>query len=91
MNSKAEYDLTRSKRAKDVPHLKKLQEAAGSGKARILIMLDDAVIAGFRARRCRRHWLPGRNHRTLREALQDDARVMLETLCKVIGEELRSD
>jgi len=42
--------LTRSKRSKDVPHFKKLQEAAGSGKTRISIMLDDAVIASFRAR-----------------------------------------
>jgi hypothetical protein len=92
MNSKAEYDLSRSRRAKDVPHLKKLQEAAGSGKTRIS-MLDDAMIAAFRARAaaggagCQ----AGIN-RASREALQDGgAPVMLEALRKLIREELRSD
>lgn len=88
---KTEYDLTRAKRAKDVPHLKKLQEAAGSGKTRISIMLDDAVIAGFRARAA----ADGTGYQTeinraLREALQGSKPVDVETLRKVIREELRS-
>lgn len=88
---KAEYDLTKAKRAKDVPHLRKLQEAAGSGKTRISIMLDDAVIAGFRARAA----ADGTGYQTeinraLREALQGDAPVTLEKLRKIIREELRS-
>ena len=88
---KTEYDLTRAKRAKDVPHLKKLQQTAGSGKTRISIMLDDAVIAGFRARAA----ADGTGYQTeinraLREALQGGTPVDVETLRKVIREELRS-
>lgn len=44
-----EYDFSNAKRAKDVPHLAKLQ-ASQSGKTRISIMLDDDVIEAFRAR-----------------------------------------
>lgn len=88
---KTEYDMSRAKRAKDVPHLKKLQEAAGSGKTRISIMLDDAVIAGFRARAA----ADGTGYQTeinraLREALQAEAPVTLKALRQVIREELRS-
>jgi len=38
-----EYDFSKAKRAKDVPHLAKLQ-AEGGGKTRITIMLDNDVI-----------------------------------------------
>ena len=44
-----EYDFTKSKRAKDVPHLAKLQDEA-SGKSRITIMLDDDILLAFRSR-----------------------------------------
>ncbi len=44
-----EYDFTKSKRAKDVPHLAKLQDQA-SGKSRITIMLDDDILLAFRSR-----------------------------------------
>lgn len=88
---KTEYDMSRAKRAKDVPHLKKLQEAAGTGKTRISIMLDDAVLAGFRARAA----ADGTGYQTeinraLRDALQADAPVTLKALRKLIREELRS-
>ena len=44
-----EYDFTKGKRAKDVPHLAKLQDEA-SGKSRITIMLDDDILLAFRSR-----------------------------------------
>lgn len=44
-----EYDFSRAKRAKDVPHLAKLQ-AEMAGKSRITIRIDNAVLAAFRAR-----------------------------------------
>jgi len=46
---RAEYDFSKAKRAKDVPHLAKLQ-AAMKGKTRITIMLDNDVLDAFRAR-----------------------------------------
>ncbi|WP_347260477.1 hypothetical protein [Rudaea sp.] len=42
-----EYDFSKAKRAREVPRLTALRDAARR-KKRILIMLDDAVIAGFR-------------------------------------------
>jgi uncharacterized protein (DUF4415 family) len=42
-----EYDFSKAKRAKDVPHLAKLQTEA-KGKTRITIMLDNFVIDAFR-------------------------------------------
>lgn len=42
-----EYDLSKARRAKDVPHLSKLQ-AEAKGKTRITIMLDNLVIEAFR-------------------------------------------
>lgn len=42
-----EYDFSKAKRAKNVPHLTKLR-ASMKGKTRITIMLDDDVIDVFR-------------------------------------------
>jgi len=42
-----EYDFSKSKRAKDVPHLAKLH-AKSKGKTRITIMLDNDVLEDFR-------------------------------------------
>jgi uncharacterized protein (DUF4415 family) len=42
-----EYDFSKGKRAKDVPHLAKLQTEA-KGKTRITIMLDNFVIDAYR-------------------------------------------
>ena len=44
-----EYDFSNAKRAKNVPHLAKLQEEA-KGKSRITIMLDNDVLMAFRAK-----------------------------------------
>jgi len=44
-----EYDFSKAKRAKDVPHLAKLQQEA-KAKTRITIMLDNDVISTYRAR-----------------------------------------
>ena len=43
----AQYDFSNSKRAKDVPHLAKLQ-AEAKGKTRITIMLDNFVIEAYK-------------------------------------------
>ena len=43
-----EYDLSQGKRAKNVPHLARLQ-AEARGKTRITIMLDNVVIESFKA------------------------------------------
>ena len=42
-----EYDFSKAQRAKDVPHLAKLQSEA-RGKTRITIMLDNLVLEAFR-------------------------------------------
>ena len=42
-----EYDFSKAKKAKDVPHLAKLQ-AEAKGKTRITIILDNFVIDAFR-------------------------------------------
>lgn len=48
MNIDDEYDFSQAKRAKDIPHLAKLQQAS-KGKSRITIMLDDDVLNFFRS------------------------------------------
>jgi uncharacterized protein (DUF4415 family) len=45
-----EYDFSTAQRAKDVPHLAKLQAQQQSGKTRVTIMLDNDVLEAFRAR-----------------------------------------
>ena len=42
-----EYDFSKAKRAKDVPHLAKLQSES-KGKTRITIMIDNDVLDRFR-------------------------------------------
>ncbi len=42
-----EYDFSKGKRAKNIPHLAKLQSEK-KGKTRITIMLDNSVIDNFR-------------------------------------------
>jgi uncharacterized protein (DUF4415 family) len=44
-----QYDFSKAKRAKDVPHLARLQ-AEAKGKTRITIMLDNDLLMAFRAR-----------------------------------------
>lgn len=44
-----QYSFTKAKRAKDVPHLARLQ-AEAKGKTRITIMLDNDLLLTFRAK-----------------------------------------
>ena len=44
-----EYDFGKAKRARDVPHLAKLQ-AEMAGKSRVTMRIDNAVLAVFKAR-----------------------------------------
>jgi uncharacterized protein (DUF4415 family) len=44
-----QYDFSKAKRAKRVPHLARLQ-AEAKGKTRITIMLDNDLLMTFRAR-----------------------------------------
>jgi predicted DNA binding CopG/RHH family protein len=44
-----EYDFSKARRAKDVPHLARLQ-AEARGKSRITIMVDNDLLMAFRAR-----------------------------------------
>jgi uncharacterized protein (DUF4415 family) len=44
-----EYDFSNAKRAKDVPHLTKLQSEK-DGKTRITIMLDNDILKNFRSK-----------------------------------------
>ncbi len=46
---RSKYDFSKAKRAKDVPHLKKLQ-AEAEGKSCVTIMLDDDVLSKLRDR-----------------------------------------
>ncbi len=45
---KAEYDFSKAKRAKNVSHLAKLQAENATGKTRITMYLDNAVVQAFR-------------------------------------------
>ena len=84
-----EYDFSKAKRAKDVPHLSKLQ-SEGKGKTRITIMLDNEVIKKFRSKAKKE----GLGYQTLiNQALKGtDTSSFLdeETLRKIIREELKS-
>jgi uncharacterized protein (DUF4415 family) len=44
-----QYDFSKAKRARSVPHLARLQ-AEAKGKTRITIMLDNDLLMAFRAR-----------------------------------------
>jgi len=84
-----EYDFSQAKRAKDVPHLAKLQ-AEAKAKSRITIMLDNDVLLSFRAKA----EAEGIGYQTLiNRALRHSigSRPVDEsTLRKILREELRS-
>jgi len=84
-----EYDFSKAKRAKDVPHLAKLQSEE-KGKTRITIMLDNEVIKKFRLRADKE----GLGYQTLiNQALKENSGSSTldeETLRKIIREELKS-
>jgi uncharacterized protein (DUF4415 family) len=82
-----EYDFSRAKRAKDVPHLARLQ-AEAKGKTRITIMLDNFVIEAFRElAEAEGIGYQTLINRTLRQALTDE-HITEESLRRVIREEM---
>jgi uncharacterized protein (DUF4415 family) len=88
---KAEYDFTKAKRAKDVPHLAKLQSAAAKGKTRVTMFLDDSILETFRFRA----ETEGRGYQTLiNEALKQVATnstpITEDAVRRIIREELHS-
>lgn len=82
-----EYDFSRAKPARDVPHLARLQSEA-KGKTRITIMLDNFVIEAFR-QMAEAEGIGYQTliNRTLRQALTDE-RITEEALRRVIREEM---
>jgi uncharacterized protein (DUF4415 family) len=82
-----EYDFSKAKRAKDVPHLARLQ-AEAKGKTRITIMLDNFVIEAFRElAEAEGIGYQTLINRTLRQALTDE-HITEESLRRVIREEM---
>ena len=45
-----QYDFSKAKRAKDIPHLARLQAKEAKGKTRITIMLDNDLLMVFRSK-----------------------------------------
>jgi uncharacterized protein (DUF4415 family) len=84
-----EYDFSKGKRAKDVPHLARLQ-AEAKGKTRITIMLDNDLLMAFRAKA----ESEGTGYQTLiNQALRQAASaapVDEATLRRVLREELKA-
>jgi uncharacterized protein (DUF4415 family) len=85
-----EYDFSKARRAKDVPHLARLQ-AQAKGKTRITIMLDDDLLMLFKARA----GSEGPGYQTLinQELRRAAGAVILDetTLRRVIREELQTE
>lgn len=84
-----EYDFSKGKKAKDIPHLAKLQNEANK-KTRITIMLDDDVLGFFRAQAEEK----GLGYQTLiNSALREVASsrpLDEDTLRRVLREELKA-
>jgi len=88
---KAEYDFTKAKRAKDVPHLAKLQSAAAKGKTRVTMFLDDSILETFRFRA----ETEGRGYQTLinealRQVATNSTPITEDVVRRIIREELHS-
>jgi len=86
-----EYDFTKAKRAKNVPHLTKLR-ASMKGKTRITIMLDDDVIDAFRKLALKRciGYQTAINEALRAAAGAEDVPVTVKILREVLRKELRS-
>jgi len=83
-----EYDFSKAKRAKSIPHLTKLQ-AESKGKTRITIMLDNDVLTAYRAKADKE----GLGYQTLiNQALRKATTASVDeaTLRRVIREELKA-
>ena len=84
-----EYDFSTAKRAKEVPHLAKLQEEI-NGKSRITIMLDNDILVAYRSRaKVEGIGYQTLINQTLRQTIGSRP-VDEETLRKVLREELIS-
>ncbi len=84
-----EYDFSKAKRAKEVPHLTKLQEEM-NGKSRITIMLDKDILVAYRSRaKVEGIGYQTLINQTLRQTIGSRP-VDEETLRKVLREELVS-
>ena len=84
-----QYDFSKAKRAKDVPHLARLQ-AQAKGKTRITMMLDNDLLVTFRAKaEAEGVGYQTLINRTLREAFGSGP-VDEATLRRVLREELRT-
>jgi uncharacterized protein (DUF4415 family) len=84
-----DHDFSTAKRARDVPHLARLQ-AQTKGKTRITIMLDNDVLSAFRARaEAEGIGYQTLINRTLRQAATSGP-VDEATLRRVLREELKA-
>ena len=84
-----EYDFSKAKRAREVPHLAELQ-AEASGKSRITIMLDNDILLAYRSRaKAEGIGYQTLINQTLRQTIGSRP-VDEETLRKVLREELVS-
>jgi predicted DNA binding CopG/RHH family protein len=84
-----QYDFSKATRAKDVPHLARLQ-AEVKGKTRITIMLDNDLLVSFRAKAAAEGiGYQTLINRTLREATGSSP-VDEATLRRVLREELKA-
>ncbi len=84
-----EYDFSKARRAKDVPHLAQLQ-AEAKGKSRITIMLDNDVLVAFRSRaKIEGIGYQTLINQTLRQAVGSRP-IDEDTLRKVLREELET-
>ena len=82
-----DYDFSKARRARDVPHLSRLR-AEATGKTRITIMLDDVVLEAFRARaEAEGVGYQTLINRVLREHMGEEP-VTVEALRRVLREEL---
>ena len=83
------YDFSKAKRARDIPHLAKLQ-AEAKGKTRITIMLDNDLLVTFRAKAdAEGIGYQTLINRTLRQAA-GSAPVDEHTLRRILREELKT-
>ncbi len=84
-----EYDFSPAKRAKDVPHLSKLQKEAAKGKTRITIYIDDDVVSWFKTKAAE----VGGNYQTMINAelkrISSNEKPLKEIIKEAIREELQ--
>ena len=84
-----QYDFSKAKRTRDVPHLAKLQ-AEAKGKTRITIMLDNDLLLTFRAKAdAEGIGYQTLINRTLRQAAGSSP-IDEDTLRRILREELKA-